>query len=400
MHAKPRLGRVSSLWLCMLIAGACLGPGAVQADDNAEADSYEARRVGLFLAAAGLELDPQPEGKAIRYVRFERRQVLEPDDLLIPVLLPHFASTWTNVFHWLSEQSTVRRELLFAEGDSFRQQLVEESARNLRGLGTLALVRIVAVKTRDPASVGIVVYTRDLWSLRLEQKFSGAGSDFALGAQLVERNFLGRDKTLAVRGSLSVFNYIVGESYLDPRVLQQELRAYESLDLIFNRASGRPEGSTGTFQLGRPFYNLAQRTSFDLLGYYIDYVHRDHRGPQLLGVQADPARRGEPPCDVGSESCIASVWDTRILQLEAAGHYRLGERYKQIFTLGGALLDKHFAANGETALRPNQVEVFREQVLPKSRRDVYPFFRYRLSLPRFALFTNLSTFGKTESVQV
>jgi hypothetical protein len=361
--------------------------------------SYEDKRVQLFLDSRGLIEEPQPEGKRIRYVRYERRQVLEPDDLLVPVVLPNFASTWPNVFHWLSEQSMVQREVLLHSGELFQQTLADESMRNLRDLGVFALVKVVAVRLADPHAVGVVVYTRDLWSLRLEQDFSGTGSTYTLGAQLVERNFLGRDKSLAVRGSLDPLRFSAGETYLDPRVAQKELRLYESFDVIWNRATVRPEGSTGTFEIGRPFYNLAQRTAFNLYGYYADFVARDTRAGRVVGFDTDPNAFGMG-CAPGSDSCLARVWRDRQLQLEATGDYRIGERYKQTFSFGLELDDRSVAPNAETALRLDQVAIFSAQVLPRVRRDIYPFVRYRLSLPTFRVFKNLATFGQSESVQV
>ena len=44
--------------------------------------------------------------------------------------------------------------------------------------------------------------------------------------------------------------------------------------------------------------------------------------------------------------------------------------------------------------------MFRERVLPRVRRDVYPFVRYRLDVPEFAVLTNLGTYGLSESVQL
>ena len=86
----------------------------------------------------------------------------------------------------------IERELLLAEGERYDEARAEESMRNLRALGIFALVRIVAVTTPDPNAVGLLVYTRDLWSLRLETGFAGTGKAFQLTAQVSERNFLGR----------------------------------------------------------------------------------------------------------------------------------------------------------------------------------------------------------------
>jgi hypothetical protein len=395
MVAEPRGALVTCLWLSLVFAG-LLSPPRVLADGDDE--TYETRRLALVLSALGLEPDAQPEGKTIHYVRFERRPVFEPNDLVIPFVLPA-GSTWPNVFHWLTEQSTVQREVLLSADQLFSTALAEESMRNLRDLGIFSLVRIVAVKTNNPKKVGVVVYTRDLWSLRFEQDFSGAGSTFTIGAQLIERNFLGSDKALAVRALLEPLRYSVGETYLDPRVLGGQVRAYESFDLFWNRASGNLEGGIGTLRVGRPFYNLAQRTAYDLLASYSNLIVRQASGARVLGFDTDPMHYGND-CALSSETCIARVWNDQLLQLSAVGSYRVGDSYKQTFSLGAAVLARSVAAIPETQLKPDQVEAFQNDVLPKVRRDVYPFVRYRLSLPRFVIFTNLATFGQSESVQV
>ena len=88
------------------------------------------------------------------------------------------------------------------------------------------------------------------------------------------------------------------------------------------------------------------------------------------------------------------------LQLELSGDYRVGTAYKAIFSSGLAVSSRRVSEIGETGLSPEQVSVFRELVLPKVRRDIYPFVRYRLSVPRFVVFTNLGTYGLSENVQI
>jgi hypothetical protein len=314
-------------------------------------------------------------------------------------VLPSFASTWPNWFHHLTDEATIRRELLLPEGTPYRLELVEESMRNLRDLGIFALVRIVAVQTGDPARVDLLVYTRDMWSLRLEQNFAGAGDSVQLAAQLVERNFLGRNKVLAGRFSFAPDVYSFGQTYADPRVFGQDLRLIELFDLIFSRAGGGPEGSTGTLRFGRPYYSLAQQFSFELYAKYADFVDRKLRNGRLLGYDTRPESRGES-CVPGSEGCVGRVWDEWRLRVELAAHHRIGQRSKQIFTAGLGVADQQASPNRETRLLPAQERVFRAEVLPRVRRDVYPFVRYRLSLPSFATFTNLGTFGQSESVQL
>lgn len=385
--ARRRLG----LLLCVVLAG--FAPRGVRADDDA---TYEQARVDATLARVGAQVDPAPSGKTIAYIRYERDEVFSGDDLVVPVVLPSFAPTWPNAFHWLTEQRTIARELLMHEGEAFSPERAEESMRNLRALGIFALVRIVAVKTSDPARVGVVVYTRDLWSLRLETSFAGAGATFSLRAALVERNFLGRNKELSARVFLDPLTYSVGETYLDARMFGGQLRLYESLDVIVNRAKQEPEGSTGSVLWGLPFRNLAQKRAFDLLAQYADYVYRDAPSGAVTGFDASDGATHGQACAPGAPDCIARVWDDLRVRVEGAFHERTGERYRQTFTVGVGFADRSVQANAETALAPAQREVFTREVLPRVRREVFPFVRYRLFVPRFVTFTDLATFGQSE----
>jgi hypothetical protein len=359
-------------------------------------DSYELQRVRQYLDGAGLKADPAPEGKRVRRVVVVRREVFESDDLLVPVVLPRFASTWPNAFHHVTETSTILGEVLLREGEPFRTELAEESVRNLKGLPVIVLAHVVALDAGVPGEVDVLVYTRDLWSLRLETEFSGAGETFGLSAQLIERNFLGRNTTLGARFVLAPLTFSVGETYIDPRFLDQELRLVQSFDVLFNRDSGSAEGSVGQLRFGRPYYTLAQRFAFDVYASYSDFVSRGLRNGQVAGIDEDT---GEV-CEPGPEQCLRQVWDEWRMLFEIEASHRVGVAYKQTFTGGAGYSERSAEPNAETQLAPGQEEVFEEKVLPRARRDVYPYVRYRLALPRFSAFTNLGTFGLTEIVQL
>jgi hypothetical protein len=370
------------------------------AEAQVASESYETRRLELFLQGASLVVDPAPEGKLIAYVRMERREVFEANDLSVPIILPTFASTWPNTFHWVTTEQRVRSELLLHEGDHYSDVLAEETMRNLRRLSSLlAMARIVAVKTADPTRIGLIVYTRDLWSLRFEQSFAGAGGTFAANAQLIERNLFGRGQALTLRSSVDPRRFTAGQVFEDYRFFGHQLSVSESFDVIFNRASATPEGSTGALLIERPFYNLAQTTAFRLYGYYANYVFRDTRAGEVVGYSIAPGMRGKQ-CELGEDACLARVWRERRLLLEGSADYRTGITYKATFSLGFGVSDRNTDEIAETRLTPEQVPLFRALVLPKVRRDIYPFFRYRLSLPRFVGFTNLGTYGITENVQI
>src|SRR6185312_8526687 len=91
--------------------------------NQAAPESYETKRLELFLQSAKLVVDPRPESKLIEYIRVERREVFEPNDLAVPLILPSFASTCPNLIHWLTTEKRIRSELLLREGDRYSERL-------------------------------------------------------------------------------------------------------------------------------------------------------------------------------------------------------------------------------------------------------------------------------------
>lgn len=363
-----------------------------------EARTYEAKRVDLALREGGYERDPAPHGKRIAFIRFVREEVFVGQELVVPVVLPPEASTWPNAFHWLTEESVVRRELLCQEGDAFDAALIAESERNLRSLGILALARIEAVRGAKPDEVGLLVYTRDLWSLRLESGFAGAGEAYNVTAQLIERNLFGRNKQLAVRFDADSYAWSVGQVYIDSRVAGEALALTQSFDVIFNRASGETEGSQAQLSFGKPFYDLKQRFSWSLAASYSVAVIRQQSVTDIITVR--PVDGDFEPCDPGEPRCYRLTYDQRRVGASAGASYRVGERYKQTYTLELGYSDADVEPNDETLVESGTLEEVEDDVLPRVRRQVFPKISYGLWLPRYAVLENLSTFGQSEGLRL
>lgn len=376
----------------------CCGAAAsARADD----ETYERERLGRVLAAGRYERDPAPDGKRIAFVRVVQEDVFTDDEIW---------PTWPNAFHWLTDEDVIRRELLFAEGQAYDEERVQESMRNLRGLGSLALVRIAAVRVAEADAVGVVVYARDLWSLRTETVFGGTGSAFSGTLTLVERNLLGRNKQVALSAGIAPKTFSVGQGYGDGRLLGEKLSLSQGLSVIFNRDTGESEGSGGSVGFGRPFYDLAQEWSWGARASYSVFVARSLVGGEVIGFlpsddgssprECAPVPAGAPEDPPGAPRCLAGVWDDRSVGASVSTTYRRGTRSKQEFSLGWGFSDRTVEPNAETGLAPAEQAVFREQILPRARRQVYPSLHYGLYLPRYAVFENLQTYGQSEAVRV
>lgn len=379
---------------------------------QATGHGYETQRLDLALQERGLRVATAPEGREIRYVRVIREQVFAPDEFFGD--LPGSARTWrthtrrhpvtvVNGLHALTREVVVRRELPFAVGRRYRQVDADEGMRNLRKLGIFALVRVVAVELPgDQEGVGVVVYTRDFWTLRFETNFEGTAGNYRLLGQLAERNLLGRGKTGLLRYELRTATFSVGEVYYDYRLAGGQHELSESFDLIVNRASGKPEGAVVGLSFARPFYRLAQRWSYELS---LRDVHQVSRTLDSTGQVIGADLSGSPtvdvvPCAVSVPECAPQVYASASARVSAAVHRRIGYTVRHTLSAGAVVNDRRARAIAETGLAPGQLAAFEARVLPAARRLVYPYLRHRVDTPRFTAFTNLGTYGVSENVQL
>lgn len=119
--------------------------------------AYEEATIAAALAELGLSRAAAPEGRTVEAVEVVRLEVVEARDP---------APRFLNVFHVVSRDQVVRREVLLRPGDVYRQTLADESRRLLAALPQLSLVLVVAAEG-SAGGVRLVVVTKDVWSLRL-----------------------------------------------------------------------------------------------------------------------------------------------------------------------------------------------------------------------------------------
>src|SRR5580698_641783 len=87
--------------------------------------AYEEQAIHDAETKLGADVDPAPAGKRVEAIDFVR---IDPIDAHDP--LPR----WVDAVHVTSQVFVLRHELLVTEGQRWDQALVDESARNLRGL--------------------------------------------------------------------------------------------------------------------------------------------------------------------------------------------------------------------------------------------------------------------------
>lgn len=228
--------------------------------------AYEHRILQAELDRRHAEVDDAPEGKVVSDVDVVTLDVFDESD---PI--PDFF----NVFHVVSRERVVRRELLLHAGDAYRRRRVDESVRNLRSLPQLSLVVVVPLKDPDPTRVRLLCIAKDIWSLRLNWNAQvGPGGLTYLILNPSERNFLGTH--LLVGGTFELFRsrYGVSGSVAHGRLFGSRLRSLAQVGAYVNRASGSTEGSFGQFSYGMPKFSEAQRWSYGVSLHWDDGITR------------------------------------------------------------------------------------------------------------------------------
>lgn len=129
--------------------------------------------------------------------------------------LPTIAAFF-RALHPVSREATIRRQLLFAAGDTVDTLLVAESLRRLRAERLFSDAVIVARRCEPNGDVALVVRTRDSWTLRPTARFRSPDM-LSLGVQ--ERNLFGTGRAVSVTGELSPRRRGAAVSYTDPWLL-------------------------------------------------------------------------------------------------------------------------------------------------------------------------------------
>ncbi|MEO8623127.1 MAG: hypothetical protein ABI625_18775 [bacterium] len=115
--------------------------------------------------------------------------------------------------HPVSLESVIRRQLLFAAGDTVDTLRVGETMRRLRAQRLFADAVLLATRCDPSGDVGIVVHTRDTWTLRPSARLRTA-SQLSVGVE--EKNFLGSGRTVALTREMSLHGNGAAIAITDP----------------------------------------------------------------------------------------------------------------------------------------------------------------------------------------
>ncbi|CAN5900778.1 hypothetical protein BH11GEM1_BH11GEM1_19190 [soil metagenome] len=118
--------------------------------------------------------------------------------------------------HTVSRESVIRRQLLFAAGDTVDTLLVGETMRRLRAQRLYSDAVILATRCDGTGGVGLSIHTRDTWTLRPTARLRSA-SQLSLGVE--ERNFLGTGRSIALTREMTLRGNGAAVALTDPFIL-------------------------------------------------------------------------------------------------------------------------------------------------------------------------------------
>jgi hypothetical protein len=286
---------------------------------------FEQRLVARVMKARELVRDEAPEGKRIDRIVVVNVPVFTPADPIPDAF---------NILHLVTREHVVRRELLVEEGGVWDKDRVEESARNLRLMLILSVAVIVPFRVEGEGGVGLLVVTKDVWSLRLgfaellildeTVRFRGA---------LTEMNLLGLDKQIALKFGHDPWINEVGQSYFDRRVLGSRWTFFESVDAIIDEDEGQT--LRGNYLLVRPFWSLATRWAGQVSFFHDAGVTRAQSGNDVAVIELEPG------------TFVRRQWRRRTLTGSALLAHQVGDEVKHRFALGIATSDFQLEAPDE-----------------------------------------------------
>ncbi len=367
-----------ALWLALGLALGLATPERARAADQ-HYSQYEQETIRRVLAERSGRIDPDPEGKIIERIDIVPLDVFDETD---PV--PNFF----NVFHVTTRKRVIRRELLFDKGQRYDQDRIDESSRNLRALVQLSLVLIVPVVGSRPDRVRIVVITKDVWSLRLNSDFgvSNGTLDYLI-LQPSEMNWFGTHTAISGLFTLKQDTYSLGGAFDDPRMLGSHIEAEISGNVIINRATGRPEGSFGSFYYGKPLYSLETKWAWETTVLWRTDITRLYIGANERTYDA----AATPADDAIPYEYASDVW---------YGDYELtrsyGHKHKHDLAVGMEAYRRSFHPTRLSGFDPRAAREFADTQIPVSDTRISPYVQLHEHTSRFLRVHNFNTLGLEE----
>ncbi len=341
------------------------------------------------LSARGYQLEPSPWGKVIGKVRIYNEDVFSEGGRILKFL---------NNFHVTTQERAISDEVVVRAGQRWDQELIEESSRRLRDPLWSSVIVIVPVKSAEPGMVDVLIVTRDVWSLRLNTKYTiQQGTLTNLSLSLSENNFLGRRNVLAASVLMDQGAVAVGPLFFDENVLGKHvalrLNVSEILtrDALLHDGKIHSEGTSSAISLKKPLWSLASQW-----GTGASFSHRFAIDRQFRGTSLDTY---DDPATV-DDDMLPRSWSIRSWSANAYIEHQWGTAVKQRVELGHSLDSQRPTPLDSFPGDAAQRAAFIRDVLPRSEFTSVPYVAYSMYTPKYRTRRNVQTYDLAEDLRI
>lgn len=357
------------------------------ADEKKAYSKYEAKTIADALTVTKTEIEPDPEGKIVEEIILRRLDVFEKRDPL-----PNFLITFFNWFHVTSKPFTIERELLQGRGTPYSQELVDETARNLRDIRQLSVVLTVPVKGSTPNKVKLIVITKDIWSLRLNSdiRVTSKGLEYLL-LQPSEENLAGLHHSINARFVLDPATYSFGFGYKIPRIGDSRIAAAVSANFIVNRHTGVYEGTFGSLTYGQPLYSTKAEWSWGATAVWLTEITRRFSGVDEIALDSSlTPEKDHIPYEYKTDEIAGQYFLTR----------SYGRSIKHDFTVGVEAARNAYRVPPRPGIDPIALADFVRSKVPVSDTRIYPFIQYESYSTEFMSALDFNSLGLQEDFRL
>ena len=298
-HADERTDRAAAEQLCNAQDPACDWLGTLS--------SLERQTVTRAITKRGYTVEPSPWGKTIGKVHVYNEDVFAERSRVLQFF---------NNFHVTTKEFAIRLETVIGAGEVWDQERVEETARRLRDPLWSSVVVVIPVKSPEDGKVDMLVVTRDVWSLRLNTRYTfqeGKLTDLTLA--LSENNFFGTRKVLALAVDMDQGAIAMGPLFIDKNFLGQHVELRGRFDTVVNRdkfldwlplnwirddvGDGEVdyEGTQSNFSVTKPLWSLASKW-----GGGATFTHRFATDRRFFSTSIRPVR-----CPLDGSDCATRI---------------------------------------------------------------------------------------------
>jgi len=269
---------------------------------------------------------------------------------------------WVNKFHIRTREKVIRQELLFKEGQPYKDKLLEETERNLRNLNFLGKVKLEAKRNRE--RMDVLVKTQDQWSTTVNFSAQSVGEFYSVEAYLEEHNLLGWGKSVIV-------GYLKNSERNQRQLTYWDGNIWGTHLLLQTDLYQRSDGHLYNLLFSLPFYSL--ETKFAFAVQYLDEksdVDYFQEGSELFSYRKKNKQLYlELGRSSGSEKKRIIYW------------------FYQSQDLSNSFYQHSDSANyGE--------------LLPQNRKLQHSGFSFKLWHPKFEKLSHLDNFGRIEDVDL